>query len=41
MAPSPKEWVGLHVAILGWLTDTAINLALMGDLKSLHLDDID
>lgn len=39
MAPSPAEWAGLHVAIPGWLTDTAINLAVMEDLKSLNLDD--
>jgi len=39
MAPSPAQWAGLYIAIPGRLTDTAINLAVMGDLKSLHLDD--
>jgi hypothetical protein len=36
MAPSPAEWAGLYVAIPGWLTDTAINLRVMGDLKPLQ-----
>jgi hypothetical protein len=39
MAVRPAESADLHAAIPGQLTDTAINLVVMGDLKSLHLDD--
>ena len=39
MASSSAERAGLQVAIPGELTDTAINLVIMGDLKSQHLDE--